>query len=426
MENTNCNNRLHVPFPTRLLLWLKLLLSKIACLAVVLTSLTLTGCATTTLQPLREEAERADLESDEVIVWREADHLEQVLSKYVLDFRGKQEAEQYIEQIIMLLAPGYCKHSENKIRITVLVDPERNAFILPNGALYVNTGLLSLIENEAHLATILGHEFSHFKNRHTIRQKRKAENTRNIGFIMGICLAGIAGTATGTIDYNLPTSVSSLWSMTAVSGYSRDLEREADYEGLQMTLKAGYSPDATTKVFKLLLDSIDSEDDKVSPFFSSHPKLQERITNYEEHLKLPEIKSLMTGTRIASEEYKRIILPIYLANANQLLKLEKYDAAKFDIERYLSVRSDDAEAYFLLGEVTRRHRNNPDALRLALDSYQKALQLDPKCIECYREIGLTFRYLGDGKEASKYLSKYLELDPQVPDAPIIRTYIQSQ
>lgn len=418
-------NRLYISFPSYCLSQLKLLPLKAASFTVLAVGLIVAGCATTHLKPLHENAQRADLESDEIAVWRTADELEQELSKSSIDFRGKEEIEQYIERIMMRLAPDYYEDSEKKIRITVLLDTEPNAFILPNGALYVKTGLLSLMENEAHLATILGHEFSHFKYRHAIREKRKAENNEKIGTFVGILLAVSAGAVTGTVNPNIPTSMGNLWSIIAESGYSRDLEREADYEGLRMTLEAGYLPEATTDVFKFLLDATDNKDD--GGFFASHPKLQERISNYREYLKLPEIQLLGTGTRIESETYEQITLPIYLANAEHCLKLERYDESKAYIEKYLNVRSDDAEAYLLLGDLTRIHRQNEsNSLKIALDSYQKALNLDPECVKCYREIGLAFKYLGDAEKASEYLSKYLKHNPQIPDAGIIRSYIQPE
>ena len=109
------------------------------------------------------------------------------------------------------------------------------------------------------------------------------------------------------------------------------------------------------------------------------------------------------------------------------MELERYDEANAYIEKYLSVRSDDAEAYLLLGDLTRAQGENDfKTLNLALSSYQKALNLNSECSECYREIGLAFKYLGDFEKANEYLTKYLKFNPKVPDAGIIRSYIQTK
>ncbi|HEX2711755.1 MAG TPA: M48 family metalloprotease, partial [Candidatus Acidoferrales bacterium] len=75
----------------------------------------------------------------------------------------------YLEKVGLALTPK--KTPENvKWRFRVLRDPDVNAFALPNGSIYVNSGLLSRMENEAQLAGVLAHEITHVTNRHTYLQ----------------------------------------------------------------------------------------------------------------------------------------------------------------------------------------------------------------------------------------------------------------
>src|SRR5881227_4334312 len=122
-------------------------------------------------------------------------------------------------------------------KFRALRDPVPNAFALPNGSIYVNTGVMALCDNESQLAAILAHEITHVLRRHTYlqnRSNRKKILTMNIMAAVGAYAPGGVAGAVITIV----TAVAPFIVMATMFGYSRDLEREADLKGIDMMLAA--------------------------------------------------------------------------------------------------------------------------------------------------------------------------------------------
>ena len=156
----------------------------------------------------------------------------------------------------------------------VLRDPMQNAFAEPNGTVYVTTGLLSLLENEAELAGVLGHELTHTYNRHLYlenRSIRKKVLTINIMQAVGSSMPGGFGAAV-----QLATTITSQILVASVYGYSREKEREADTYGLTTMAAASYDPKAMARSFELLDEGSHYEFEPFDTFYHDHPKLTER------------------------------------------------------------------------------------------------------------------------------------------------------
>ena len=123
------------------------------------------------------------------------------------------ELEAYLTQVAQRLEPP-AVFAAIPFRFKVVRHRVPNAFCLPNGAIYVHTGMLAMLESEAELAGILGHEMSHAVYRHALRQLHSAENKALVGKVLSPVTGGLAGP--GGLIY-----------LASVAGYSRDLEREA-------------------------------------------------------------------------------------------------------------------------------------------------------------------------------------------------------
>lgn len=383
----------------------------------------LVGCRSTNVTPLRNDTTISSFQKEESDIWNAADDIEQRIEKKTGPFEGKEQTEQYLNEVIQKITQDF-NNPEMSVRVSALLNPNPNAFVLPNGAAYVTSGLLALLENEAQLANILSHEFCHFKNRHSFRQSIKGENDSAVGFVFGLFIASLAGAATGTVDMGLSNSASQLWSIASGSGYSKELELEADRCGLIAMLKAGYSPDQSTKAFRLLLEASD-ETKKSTSWLSSHPELSQRIGSYEKCLHDPAIQEFFTGEFIGVNEYERAIFPMILENARINIEQNELETARKNIDRCLASKPNCAKAYFLLGELSRHGSGkNEKSMNKAFDHYEKALEIDPDYAKCYREIGLLYRYLGNLDSSRKYLSKYIELAPEEIDVPIIRSYLE--
>ncbi len=149
-----------------------------------------------------------------------------------------------------------------EFKFRALRDPMINAFALPNGSIYVNTGLLALLDNEGELASVLGHEITHVTNRHTYifnRSVRKKMVMLDIfqaaaaagGYFPAGSVAGVALAASGMLG--------EIMIVTTIFGYSQDMEREADRNGLERMYHAGYDPHAMPRTFELLDERLEYE-----------------------------------------------------------------------------------------------------------------------------------------------------------------------
>jgi predicted Zn-dependent protease len=159
------------------------------------------------------------------------------------------------------------------------------AFALPNGSVYITTGLLALLENEAQLASVLGHETAHVFERHGYfenRSIRKKALTMNVLAIVG---------AAAPIGANFPAAVNLFGAavrvgilagdmviISSVFGYSREKEHEADSDGLLGMSTAGYDPAAMARAFELLDADSKLEYEPIQTFYHDHPKLTDRKT----------------------------------------------------------------------------------------------------------------------------------------------------
>jgi tetratricopeptide (TPR) repeat protein len=183
------------------------------------------------------------------------------------------EAVAYIEGIGKKLIPD--AQLENVTwRFRILRDAEPNAFALPNGSVYIHSGLLAMLRNEAQLAAIVGHEITHVVNRHGYlenRSYRKKMATGNIlGGIAGATLGGAGGAALSQL---IPGLI-----LATYYGYSRELEHEADIYGLHAMARNNYSPDQMSATFELLKSGYEVQLTKEAHgLYADHPRLDERI-----------------------------------------------------------------------------------------------------------------------------------------------------
>ena len=151
------------------------------------------------------------------------------------------------------------------IKITVLEEPEIvNAFAIPGGYIYVTRGMLNLVDNDAQLAGVLGHELAHVTQNH-VSQRVSNQTTANLAVRLMARLS----------ERDLEKSrVTSLVKYVVFQKFSRDAEYEADRVGLDYMVQAGYNPLAMAQVKDKFMAITN---DKMSiEFLSSHPNTSKR------------------------------------------------------------------------------------------------------------------------------------------------------
>lgn len=213
-------------------------------------------------------------------IFDQANELDQKLEKHGL-VDHDQAAQDYLENIGNRLIGESPPPERVNFRFRIVRDPSENAFSLPNGSIYVNSGLIAALRNEAQLASVLSHEITHVTERHEylgFRSLRKKNVAIDVMVLAGGAAPGLAGVAT------LAASLSGqLLIVYSVYGYSQDLERAADRGGYSLLIHAGYPGSAMVESLETLDEKLEFE--PVEPFWKTHPKLQERIASAKELVK---------------------------------------------------------------------------------------------------------------------------------------------
>ena len=369
------------------------------------------GCATTNLHPLTDKG--IELEPDEARIWTRCQEQEQLLDRSGLLYEDS-ETREYLNAVAAKIQPAEV-YAKIPFRVEVIKDPRLNAFAFPNGVIYVHTGILSRMENEAQLATLLAHEMTHCTHRHAVEQFRDLQNKTAFLATLQVTTAPLGGIG------DVATLLGALGTMAAVTGYSREHESEADEQGFRRVVEAGYDPQETPKLFQHLKRDIEEEKIKEPFFFGTHPRLQERIKNYEQLLAREQLGP-MGGTKNA-EQFTQKVHRVFLDNASLDLKRGRFKQAETGIERYLTVGGEEARPYFLLGELCRQRGVQGDTEK-AIAYYRKSIEFDPSYPEAYR--GLGFLYLKEKEKglAKAHFERYLALAPQAADRRYIEEYIK--
>jgi len=356
------------------------------------------------------------MEEDEQMLWRDAAEVEKKIAKGGFLF-DDHELEAYLNAVVWKLLPEGFKSDKTRPRVKVLKSPIVNAFALPNGAIYIHTGILTIIDNEAQLAALLGHEMVHFVHRHTLKKMRSTRN--KVSFLRTTQLI-LIGTVWGTLLAVPLNSQGELWALASAHGYSRELETEADEEGVRWMALAHYDPEEGVMLFKQLLDS--RQEQRMDPFYSTHPPLEQRIEGVKRLL--PKLKPLTKELSVNREEFQKRMDPVLLENAAMAIEKGRYELALAAVKKKLTASPQNARAHFLLGEWHRRAGRDVDASDKALAAYRESARLDPNDPDPHREIGLLLRLQNARGEARVELERYLSLNPNAPDARIIQGYIE--
>ena len=111
-------------------------------------------------------------------------------------------------------------------RFLVLCDPTVNAFALPNGSVYITTGLLALLECEAQLAGVLGHETAHIYERHPYLENRSIRKKTVVSEIIAAAAAFVPGGYAAWLATAATANISTILLVESVYGYSREMESQ--------------------------------------------------------------------------------------------------------------------------------------------------------------------------------------------------------
>ena len=193
--------------------------------------------------------------------------------------QAKVITDPVIAEYVNRVGQNIVRNSDAKVPFTIKVldSEEVNAFALPGGFFFVNSGLILKADSEAELAGVMGHEIAHVAARHGTRSATKGQIAQ-----IGMIGAAIA-VPYGWTGYGIQQGAGLAIPMGFLV-FSRANEREADHLGLQYMYKAGYDPTAFVDFFEKVETLENRKPGSVSKVFMTHPMTDDRIKAAEEEI----------------------------------------------------------------------------------------------------------------------------------------------
>jgi len=337
----------------------------------------------------------------------------------------------------------------------VMRDPVVNAFAMPNGSIYVHTGLLARMENEAQLAGVLAHEIIHVRNRHSYLSYRSYRKK-----MLAVNLIGLAGSFTGLGGWGASMAAQFMLAISVV-GYSRELEKEADLEGARLMAASPYEPKAMVNAFESFMQKYDV-DLRGEPFYGDHPKTKDRIAYLNEWISKSAPKRETESAGLSKEDYQKSVAdvtrhdiqiaidaglyrtatalgrrlvaaqpdlasnPTALADAYtalgprapEPLAEEKTDQGKKEARKRLSKLTLQEEERTLAATPAGKELQKANCAE-AEKLYRRAIELEPNYALAWRGLGELYEKQSQAQQSIEAYRKYLELQPGAMDRLMI-------
>jgi len=182
-----------------------------------------------------------------------------------------------ISEYINRIGQNLVRNSDSQVPFTIKVidSDDINAFALPGGFFYVDTGLILAADNEAELAGVMAHEIAHVAACHVARERTRGQlmNIASVSMMM----------VGGPIGYGVYEAAGLAMPMTFLK-FSRGFESEADFLGVEYMYKAGYDPQAFTAFFERVKNLEKRRQNTIAKAFETHPQTPDRITRTQKEI----------------------------------------------------------------------------------------------------------------------------------------------
>ncbi|MFN3912877.1 M48 family metallopeptidase [Hyphomonas sp.] len=370
----------------------------------------LAACSSTDQGARIAGARPTNLKSTEASLWYQMETFEKSLkqSGRTIKDPGLQAR---MSEMACQLSGDFCAD----LRVYVVRDPSFNASMAPNGMLLIHSGLLLRAETEDEVAFVLGHEFVHFSENHSMERYAAVRNANIAGSVVGSILGG-AGAG----------SLSSLGYVAAFGGafaFSREQELEADRLGLDQIRQAGFNPKGAPAIWKNLLTESEATSNRKkakdidrSGMFDTHPLIRERITFLE---------SFAVGTPPEPEQrlrYRALIRPHLQEWLMDVIADGDHGASLVLVSRLMSLGEDLGALNYVQARIYMMRAEDGDKAKAEAALAAAATYADVPPV-ALRELGTLYRARGERAKAASSLREYLLTDPAARDRALIESQI---
>lgn len=279
-------------------------------------------------------------------------------------------------------------------RFFILDDPTYNAFAVPGGYIFVNTGIIRLMDREDEIAGVLAHEITHIHQRHMAKRMEKSKFT-TIATVIGALAAVLLG---GAAAAPLLTGAMA-GSEAAMLAYSREDEKEADTLGFKWLSLAQYDPHYMMTVFRKMNRQRWFESNDIPVYLKTHPEMESRMIDLAHLADAHQIPKRDSGPPTKSFVYFKQRLEVMYGNPQRL---------KRDLLIRLSQEPDNVPNRYSLALVYKRLGDR----FLASQAYQQALARDPNNVMIKRDLAIFDYESNKAQEAQTLFQELLRYNPK--------------
>ncbi|MEJ2221716.1 MAG: M48 family metalloprotease [Desulfobacterales bacterium] len=273
-----------------------------------------------------------------------------------------------------------------------------NAFAIPAGYIFINSGLVAVMDGEEELAGILAHEIAHVNARHI---SQKIERSKKIGWatMAGMAAGILVGAAGGAEAGQALTTGSQAVGAAAGLSYSRDNEMQADQLGLIYLADAGYRSEGLLKILKKMRSKQWFDTEQIPTYMRTHPAIDDRITYLDTQIS-GTAKPAETRPPVSSEDFARVHTYLITRYGDENLVLRHLQA---EVKKY----PQDPMAHYRYGLILARVGRKEEAIEQLRTAMEKRA-FDPYIL---RDVGRVYYSNGQYQQSLKMLKTAQNMIP---------------
>jgi predicted Zn-dependent protease len=287
---------------------------------------------------------------------------------------------------------------EAPLSFKIIEDPMPYADSLATGSVFVSTGMISLLDNEAQLAFILMHEAGHVVLSHHLKQiieeekaEKKARRNRMIGAVAGAVVGGLVGE-----DVTPQLALSGLIGGAAVASaagatfgrfrerrFDRSIQLESDEFATEMLLRQQYDAREAPILMAKMRQVVGKSNPVVGLAFAYAADLPERASRIEERLTgdlKPRVESVLGGSgfKMTSPRFHQLMSELKRDNGYLALLQDLFIIARQNLEEAAAIRTDDPVTMYYLGLLYRAIARTPEERSKAASYFKSAIRFDER------------------------------------------------